>query len=88
MEWIAHWALLRLGDAHGVEGVDVENVEAAASVHQHLGEALLADDGVDDERVASRSGNVGRMVPLIKSDRRFRPAKEGRMVVLAMHASR
>ena len=62
---------LRLEDVHGVEGVDVENVEAAASVHQHLGEALLTNDGVDDERVATRSGDMGRIVPLIKSDRRF-----------------
>ena len=59
------------GDAHGIEGVDVEDVEAAAPVHQQLGEALLADNGVDDEQVASRSGDVGGMVPLIKSDRRF-----------------
>ena len=58
-------------DAHGVEGVDIENIEAAASVHQHLGEALLADDGVDDERVATWSSDVGRMVPLIKSDWRL-----------------
>ena len=49
---------LRLGDAHGIEGVDVENVEAATSVHQHLGEALLMDDGVDDEQVATRSSVV------------------------------
>ena len=42
-----------IGDAHGVEGVDVENVEATTSVHQHLGETLLADNGVDDERVAT-----------------------------------
>ena len=49
--------------------VDVENVEAAASGHQHLGEALLADDGVDDEWVVTRSSDVGRMVSLIKSDR-------------------
>ena len=68
MEGRAHWAELRPGDAHSVEGVDVENVDAAASVHQHLGEALLADDGVDDERVVTRSGDVGRMVSLIKSD--------------------
>ena len=53
----------------GIEGVDVEDVEAAASIHQHLGEALLVDDGVDDERVATLMGNVGRMVSLIKSDR-------------------
>ena len=68
MEGRAHWAELRPGDAHGIGGVDVENVEAAASVHQHLGEALLVDDGVDDERVVTRSGDVGRMVSLIKSD--------------------
>ena len=61
----------RPGDAHGIEGVNVEDVEAAVSVHQHLSEALLADDGVDDKRVASRSGDVGGMVPLIKGDRRF-----------------
>ena len=61
----------RLGDMHGIEGVDIEDVEAAASVHQHVGEALLVNDGVDDERVVSRSGDVGGMVPPIKGDRRF-----------------
>ena len=71
MEGRAHWAELRPGDAHGVEGVDVENVEATASVHQHLGEALLVDDGINDEWVASWSRDVGGMVPLIKGDRRF-----------------
>ena len=71
MEGRARRAELRPGDAHGVEGVDIENVEAAASVHQHLGEALLVDDGVDDEQVATWSSDVGRMVPLIKSDQRF-----------------
>ena len=49
MEGRARQAEFRLGDVHGVEGVDVEDVEAAVSVHQYLGEALLADDGVDDE---------------------------------------
>ena len=52
-----------------IEGVDVENVEATTSVHQHLGEALLVDDGVDNKRVETRSDDVGRMVSLIKSDR-------------------
>ena len=71
MEGRACRAKLRPGDAHGIEGVDVEDVEAAAFVHQHLGEALLLDDGVDDERVASQFGNVGGMVPLIEGDQRF-----------------
>ena len=77
MEGRAHQVEFRSGDAHGVEGVDVEDVEATASIYQHLGEARLADNGVDDERVASRSRDVGRMVPLIEGDRRFRPAEEG-----------
>ena len=68
MEGRAYQAELRSGDAHGVEGVDVEDVEAAASIHQHLGEALLADDGVNDEWVASWSRDAGGMVPLIKGD--------------------
>ena len=76
VEGRAHWAELRPGDAYGIEGVDIENIEAAASVHQHLGEALLADDGVDDERVVTWSGDVGRMISLIKSDRGIQPAKE------------
>ena len=45
MEGRARRVEFRLGDAHGIEGVDVEDVDAAVSVHQHLGEALLADDG-------------------------------------------
>ena len=71
MEGRARQVELRSGDAHGVEGVDVEDVEATASIHQHLGEALLVDDGVDNERVASRSSDVGGMVPLIEGDWRF-----------------
>ena len=59
------------GNVHGIEGVDVEDVEAATSIHQHLSEALLVDDGVNDERVASWSRDVGGMVPLIEGGWRF-----------------
>ena len=68
MEGGARQVELRSGDAHGIEGVDVEDVEAAASVHQHLSEALIIDDGIDNERVVSRSRDVGGMVPLIEGD--------------------
>ena len=61
---------------HGIEPFSIHDVEAAASIHQHLGEAFLEDDGVDDDRVATRSGDVGRMVFLIKSDWGVRPTKE------------
>ena len=60
-------------DPHGFQGVDVEDVEAAAPVHQHLGQAHVADDGVDDERVAPKSRDAGRMVILIENDGRGRP---------------
>ena len=50
MEGRARWVEFHLGDAHGIEGVNIEDVEATASVHQQLGEALLANDGVDDVR--------------------------------------
>ena len=33
VEGRAHSAELRPGDAHGVEGIDIKNVEATASVH-------------------------------------------------------
>jgi hypothetical protein len=35
------------------EGLDVDDVEAAASVHEDLGKPNVADDGIDNERVLS-----------------------------------
>ena len=40
-------------DAHGVERFSVHDVEAVASIHQHLGEPLHADDRVNHERISS-----------------------------------
>jgi hypothetical protein len=50
----------RTGPDHGQidlqepEGLGVDDVEAAASVHEDLGEPSVADDRVDVERVLSR----------------------------------
>ena len=71
MEGRARWAEFGSRDVHGVEGVDVEDVEAAASIYQHLDEVLLADDGVNDEQLTSWSHDMGGMVPLIEGDQRF-----------------
>jgi hypothetical protein len=38
------------------EGLGVDDVEAAASVHEDLGEPDVTDDGVDNERVFSGLG--------------------------------
>ena len=41
-------------DAQELEGLGVDDVEAAAPIHQDLGEPDVVDDGVDDERVFPR----------------------------------
>jgi hypothetical protein len=38
-------------DLQEPEGLSVDDVEAAASVHEDLGKPNVADDGIDDERV-------------------------------------
>jgi hypothetical protein len=40
-------------DLQEPEGLSVDDVEAAASVHEDLGEPDVADDGVDNKRVLS-----------------------------------
>jgi hypothetical protein len=50
------------------EGLGVDDVEAAASVHKDLGEPDVADDGVDDERVFPRARHVVGVVGLVEGD--------------------
>jgi hypothetical protein len=50
------------------EGLGVDDVEAAASVHEDLGEPDVVDNGVDDERVLSWSRHAVRVVALVEGD--------------------
>jgi hypothetical protein len=50
------------------EGLDVDDVEAAASVHEDLGEPDVADDGVDNERVFPRARHMVGVVGLVEGD--------------------
>ena len=68
----------RLADAHGVKRFGVHDVEAAASIHQYLGEPLRADDRVDLERVSSRLRDAFQVVGPIKGYGGLRPSEEGR----------
>jgi hypothetical protein len=43
-------------DPHQPQGVRIEDVEVAASIHQHLGEPRVADDPVDNQRVMAWVG--------------------------------
>jgi hypothetical protein len=57
--------------------VRVEDIEAAASVHQHLGEPGVPDDWVDHQRVLARIGDAIRMILVAEGDGVLRPVEEG-----------
>jgi hypothetical protein len=55
-------------DLQEPEGLGVDDVEAAAFVHEDLGEPDVADDGVDDERVLSWARHAVGVVTLVEGD--------------------
>src|SRR6185312_1740490 len=77
MEWRLAGAKLVQPDPHELQGRGVHDVEAAASVHEHLGEASVADDGVDNERIPSRMRDVVGVVLAAKGDGILRPVEVG-----------
>jgi hypothetical protein len=56
--------------------VRVEDVEAAASVHQDLREPRVPDDRVDHQWVLARVGNAVRVVFTTEGDGILRPVEE------------
>jgi hypothetical protein len=63
-------------DAHGIKGLHIQDVEVVAPIHQHLGQVLVTNDGVDNERVAPRPGDAGRVVTPVEGDRCARPTEK------------
>jgi hypothetical protein len=55
-------------DLQEPEGLGVDDVEAAASVHEDVGEPGVADDGVNDERVFSWARHVVGVIALVEGD--------------------
>jgi hypothetical protein len=55
-------------DPQEPEGFSVDDVEAAASVHEDLGEPDVADDGVDNERIFPRARHAVGVVALVEGD--------------------
>ena len=47
------WPKVHSVNTHLVERLGIHDVEAAASVYQHFGKPLYADDWVDHERISS-----------------------------------
>jgi hypothetical protein len=62
-------------DTQETEGLGVDDVEAAASIHEDLGEPDVADDGVDDEWVFPRTRHVVGVVGLVEGDGLVGPVK-------------
>jgi hypothetical protein len=60
-------------DLQEPEGLGVDDVEAATSVHEDLGEPNVADDGVDNERVLSWARHAVGVVALVEGDGLVRP---------------
>jgi hypothetical protein len=55
-------------DLQEPEGLGVDDVEAAASVHEDLGKPDVADDGIDNEQVLPRARHTVRVVALVEGD--------------------
>jgi len=69
VEWRCIIHQPRLADPHEGQSLSVKNVEAAASIHQHLGETSLGDDGVDDQWITPVVGDPIRVILPIERDR-------------------
>jgi hypothetical protein len=46
----------------------IEDVEAAASIHHHLGEPRVVDDWIDNQRVPARVRDVVRVILAAEGD--------------------
>jgi hypothetical protein len=55
-------------DLQEPEGVGIDDVEAAASVHEDLGKPDVADDRINNERVLPRARHVVGVVALVEGD--------------------
>ena len=55
-------------DLQEPEGLGVDDVEAAASVHEDLGEPSVANDRIDNERVPSWARHAVGVVALVEGD--------------------
>jgi hypothetical protein len=55
-------------DPQEPEGLGVDDVEAAASVHEDLGEPGVANDRINNERVPSWARHAVGVVALVEGD--------------------
>jgi hypothetical protein len=63
-------------DSQKVEGLGIDDVKTTVAIHEHLGEACVGDDGIDNKWVDPKIGDVVWVVITIKSDGHLRLVKE------------
>jgi hypothetical protein len=63
-------------DPQEVEGLSIDDVKAATAIHEHLGEACVGDNGIDNKQVDPRVGDVVWVIVTVESDGNLRPDKE------------
>jgi len=88
MESARSWLELCPVDAEKVKGLEVDDVQAAAIVHQHLREPSVDDDGVDDEWVDSWGDYLVGIVISIEGDWVFDQLRYWGTTILAAKTSR
>jgi hypothetical protein len=67
---------VRPHDPQKVKGMGIDDVEVAAAIHEHLGEACVGNNGIDNKRVDPRIGDIVWVVIMVKSDGHLGPVKE------------
>jgi hypothetical protein len=45
-------------DPQEVEGLSIDDVKAATAIHEHLSEACVGNNGIDNKRVDPRVGDI------------------------------
>jgi hypothetical protein len=76
MEALDAGSEVRPCDSQKVEGLGIDDVKTTAAIHEHLGDACIGDDGIDNKWVDPRIGDVVWVVIMVKSDGHLRPVKE------------
>jgi hypothetical protein len=75
-------------DSQKVEGLGIDDVKTTAPIHEHLGEACVGDDGIDDKWIDPRIRDVVWVVITVESDGHLGPIKEEGVVSCTEKTSR
>jgi hypothetical protein len=67
---------VRPRDSQKVEGLGIDDVKTTAAIHEHLGEACVGDDGINNKWVDPRIRDVVWVFITVESDGHLGPVKE------------